>query len=411
MVHAKMIEDAEARRLAALHQYPVTDLQPDPRFDELAQLAAEICEAPVALVSLVDEDQLWFKARYNYAAPTAPREGSFCEQVVLHDQPFVVEDASQHPLFAQSPLVSCPSGIRFYAGMPLRTPDGEAIGVLCAIDTEPRPLTPQQSRALEILARQAMSQLELSRLAEAAREQASQLSELNQHKDRYLSLLAHDLRSAFHGIMAFSEVLDTEFDDMDEAAIRKIARYLNHASHSTYSLLENLLEWSMLQTGSMAYKPRWLALSRLLEDISNSVILNARHKDIDLQFSHPPGLSIHGDPNMLRSLIQNLLSNAIKFTPKGGVVQLQCQPDGPQKLALRILDSGVGMTEEQLANLFSRGVGQSSRGTDGEHGTGLGLSLCQQFVARHGGRIWAESTLGQGSTIHIELSLPEPGPQ
>ncbi len=405
---AVLADDVETRRLAALGRYGLVGTAPEPRFDELAQLAAEICDAPIGLISLVDADQLWFKSRYQYVAESAPRSGSFCEQVIVHNKPLIIEDASKHALFSTRPMVNCPDGVRFYAGIPLRTASGEAIGVLCTLDHTPRQLTERQRHTMEILSRQVMAQMELLRTAREAREEACHLSEINQNKDRYMAILAHDLRSSFHGIMAFSEVLDTEFEDMDTSAIRKIASYLNHASHSTYGLLENLLEWSLLTSDSMAFKPRWIKLSTLLGEISDSVLVNAQQKDIAITLPTHDCEEIYGDPNMLRSLIQNLLSNAIKFTPKGGTVSVDCQRRAGDLLQVSVTDTGVGMSPERVATLFQSSIGQSTRGTSGEHGTGLGLSLCQQFVSRHGGRIWATSTPEVGTTIHFELPQPQP---
>ncbi len=161
----------ETQRLAALHRYRLLDSSSEPSFDELVELAAQLCEAPIALVSLVDEGRQWFKAKVGIDAAETPREVAFCAHAILGEEPFVVEDARADARFADNPLVTGEPGIRFYAGAPLRTADGHALGALCVIDRRPRTLSPLQRGALATLARQVVAHAEL-RLAAAMLAQA-----------------------------------------------------------------------------------------------------------------------------------------------------------------------------------------------------------------------------------------------
>ncbi|MDO1560447.1 PAS domain-containing protein [Brevundimonas sp. 2R-24] len=158
---------AESARLASLRHYQVLDTEPEAALDDLTKLAARLCSAPRALVSLVDEDRQWFKARVGVEARETPREISFCRHAILSDETMVVPDAAKDPRFADNPLVTGDFGLRFYAGAPLVTPEGQRLGTLCVIDTQPRPtgLTPQQASDLELLARQVMDHLQLRRMA------------------------------------------------------------------------------------------------------------------------------------------------------------------------------------------------------------------------------------------------------
>src|SRR3974377_1566274 len=157
------IPENEKKRLKVLWQYEVLDTVPEEVFDDLTELAARICEAPMALISLVDEKRQWFKSKVGLTLEETPRDISFCAHAIKQSDLFIVPDATQDPRFANSPLVVADPKIRFYAGAPLITPDGYALGTLCIIDTVPRELRPDQQQALRILARHVVSQLELRR--------------------------------------------------------------------------------------------------------------------------------------------------------------------------------------------------------------------------------------------------------
>lgn len=173
----------EIKRLNVLWQYDVLDTVPEDVFDDLANLAAHICEAPVALISLIDEKRQWFKSRVGISVKETSRDVSFCAHAILQDGLLTVSDASKDPRFSDNPLVTGTQHIRFYAGMPLRSPDGYALGTLCVIDNIARKLRPEQKQALRLLARHVETQLELRR-------HAKELMEARKNGDRQNAELA-----------------------------------------------------------------------------------------------------------------------------------------------------------------------------------------------------------------------------
>ena len=395
MIPARVLPN-EKERLEALGSYGILDTEFEKDYDDLCRLAAAICESPIALITFIDQDRQWFKASVGLELRETPRNLSFCAHAIEHEKVFEVSDATKDIRFADNPLVTGTPDIRFYAGQPLVTADGFVLGTLCTIDRVARVLNPHQREALEILARQVVTQLELRKtLAERDR--------LNQDKDGFLSLIAHDLRSPFSGLLGLTDLLLAEADHMEKPEMIELIGMISQSLHRVYELSENLLKWAMLEQGKMSYQPEEMLASALFEEAVAPLQEVFRRKRLILEVTVSPTLKILGDRNMLETALRNLLSNAAKFTPSGGTVNLTA--DSATELRLSIKDSGTGMSSEQLETLASSLRAPSHRGTEGETGTGLGLTLVRQFAARHGGRLEIESHRGVGTTATLILPL------
>jgi PAS domain S-box-containing protein len=235
-------------------------------------------------------------------------------------------------------------------------------------------------------------------------EYVGELKELNATKDKFFSIIAHDLKNPFNNIIGFSELLVEEVYENDLEAIGKYASMIYTASHQTFRLLENLLDWANSHRGYMVFTPEYLSISEIALEIIESQHEFAVKKNISLINAVSEEVIILADRNMLISILRNLVSNAIKFTPrKGEIVLSAIRKDG--YLEVSVKDNGMGMSEKVRNDLFRIDVNQSTKGTEDEKGTGLGLVLCKEFVQKHGGKIWVESEIEKGSTFKFTIPL------
>ncbi|HRW97779.1 MAG TPA: hybrid sensor histidine kinase/response regulator, partial [Bacteroidales bacterium] len=247
---------------------------------------------------------------------------------------------------------------------------------------------------------------------ENLRNSEAALRALNATKDKFFSIIAHDLRNPFSSIMGFSEILKDEAESLSIGDIKNYAGMINTAAGQTYRLLENLLEWANMQQGKISFNPKLLVLKEMAIDILETITDTAAMKQISV-VSHIPGnLIVRADEEMLRTVLRNLLNNALKFTPAGGTIELLAKKN-ETGVEVLVKDTGVGISSENLEKLFDVGTSYTTRGTNNEKGTGLGLILCREFVERHGGRISVTSKPGEGSTFTFTLpgkvdSAPEP---
>ncbi len=233
-------------------------------------------------------------------------------------------------------------------------------------------------------------------------QQFNQLQELNSSKDKFFSIIAHDLRSPFQSLLGSSELLATELENLSHEEIVLFSTGLNSSLKNLYGLLENLLQWSMVQRGLIEFKPGKINLYNLTDKIVELSNQNAKKKKITIINTVSDKIFAKADGNMLRSVFQNLTNNSIKFTSIGGKITISATENN-EFIEVSVQDTGVGMNTEKSSLLFNQSIHNTTEGTSGEKGTGLGLSLCKEFVERNGGKIWVESEVGKGSKFTFTL--------
>jgi len=256
--------------------------------------------------------------------------------------------------------------------------------------------------AEEVIAR-VNTHLTLYRQSKILQEQSHELQELIATKDKFFSIIAHDLRGPLGGFMRLSEMMAHEPEQFTPEQKTDMSLALSHSARNIFNLLENLLEWSQMQQGHTAFKPKLVGLKEIVSDsikVSNEMALS---KAIRLLVDIPAQQEVYADSNMLQAVIRNLVSNAIKFTPKEGQVSISAGLAENYTSVIVVKDSGIGMTKDMVSNLFKLNINSSRPGTEGEHSTGLGLLLCKEFVERHGGELWVESEEGKGSVFYFSI--------
>ena len=240
------------------------------------------------------------------------------------------------------------------------------------------------------------------------RQKNLRLEESNANKDKFFSLIAHDLRSPMTGFLSLAELFENT-DNMQPEQFKEFIRQFRASAENLFQLLENLLTWARIQRGLIEHAPQWANLGDIIHQNVALMAQNARQKKIALVNSVAQEVFVYADTHMLEAIIRNLLSNALKFTKPGGNVDITTA-DAGDFVTVSISDNGIGMTEEKCAKLFRVGAKIQSKGTADEKGTGLGLILCKEFVEKNGGAIGVESRPERGTTVWFTLPKTPPAP-
>jgi len=231
---------------------------------------------------------------------------------------------------------------------------------------------------------------------------STELQKINRSKDKFFSILAHDLKGPFNSLIGFSELLINEIQNKDFENIEEYTHIIHQTSNQTFNLLVNLLEWSRSQTGKIEFNPDSFNLANLIDEIISLLKYSAGKKKIKLTTNIPHDLKVFADKNMLKTVLRNLVSNSIKYTKENGSITVS-STDHKNATQISISDTGIGINKENLEKLFLIENTISMSGTNNEKGTGLGLILCKEFIEKHKGKIWVESEVEKGSVFHFTL--------
>jgi signal transduction histidine kinase len=232
------------------------------------------------------------------------------------------------------------------------------------------------------------------------------LQTLVDDKERFIQLLAHDLKNPFHAISGFSGLLLKNLNKYESDKIESYVKIINQTSVRTYDLLENMLLWSKAQSGKMVFNPQKVSFGELCNEVITNLAPTALSKQIDLQFIDPENITLMADLNMLKAVFRNLISNALKYTPESGRVKISAKRIENLHI-IEVSDTGVGMTKDEMNRLWKDELPVSKNGTKGEKGTGFGLLLCKEFIEKHQGEITAESKKGEGTVFVIKLPVKD----
>ena len=423
----------EAARLQALQSYRILDTLPESQYQDIVELASIICGTPIAVVSLVDHDRQWFKAKTGLDATETGRDIAFCAHALLTPEALtIVPDAASDPRFFDNPLVTGDLHIRFYAGAPLKTQDGLALGTLCVIDREPRELSATQRTALATLSRQVMSQLELRRKiaqqeqTQVLLEQSEKMASIGQlaagvaHEinnpvgfvSSNMTTLRHYAETLFATLDGYEAILrDAPLSDATRGQIRTLCEnaeltYLKQdmgdlvkesmeGLNRVRDIVQALKDFSHVGQVDWQFADLHSGIDTTLKIVGNEIRHKAR---IVREYGDLPPVKCL--PSQLNQVFMNLLVNAAQAITRDGVITIRTGID--QGWArIDVCDTGSGIEALHLQHIFDPFFTTKPVGL----GTGLGLSVSYNIVRKHGGDISVDSTPGVGTTFTVKLPL------
>lgn len=395
------IPASEAERLAALRDYEVLDTPPEQAFDDLTALASFICGTPISVVSLIDQNRQWFKSVRGLDTSETSRDAAFCAHAILQDDVFIVGDATRDSRFAGNPLVTSDPSIRFYAGAPLRTAEGHALGTLCVIDRVPRELTDGQRAALEALSRQVMAQLDLRRHLREMHAGVVRLHELDRLKNDFVSMVSHELRTPLTSIRGGLQLVLSDAGTVPDGDARLLLERALSSSERLIRLTNDILDLSAMEAGRLDLRATRCEVARIVATACEAVSHMAQGEQrLRREIAADAGMfTVDGD-RLVQALV-NLIGNALKFSPASTPVTVSAARRG-DRIELVVRDQGPGMSAEDLGRLF-RPFQQLEHGRRAG-GSGLGLVITKGIVEQHGGTLTVSSRVGSGTAF--SLSLP-----
>lgn len=393
MLEARLPENEEAR-LQDLYRTGLLDSPQEDEFDDIVKFASSLCNMPISLISLVDTNRQWFKARVGLEAPQTNREISFCSHAILQDQLFEVPDATEDDRFYDNPLVTDFPAIRFYAGMPLVTRNGSRLGTLCVIDNTPRTLTTDQKFGLKVLAANIIKITEL-------RIKNKSLHYLSETQKTVISILAHDVRNPLASIKSIIEFKQS--DILDAGAATEMIEMVSDHLDNTINMVDNVVRWGELQMKFARFNYTDFNLHELVESVFTSESLNAYTKNNTLINNVFIETLVNSDMQAVEFVLRNLVSNANKYTQNGFITVSMTYID--KHMVIEVTDTGIGMNNERAEKLLSSAKSdhKSTPGTSNEKGSGLGLLLVREFIDRLNGKITVKSEPGAGTSFKMVI--------
>lgn len=408
-INTQPIPHQEEARLEALHKLALLDTSPEPDYDRIAQLAAYICQVPIAIIGFIDQNRHWFKSTVGLPAAfkQASRRDSFCQYTIMNSEILQVPDALADERFSHNPFVKGEPYLRFYVGMPLIVEDGLCIGTLCVFDTRPRVLTAEQKYAMQTLVASVVAQIALGQQKKEIEKEKEIVTQCLTIKSQFLANMSHELRTPLNGVLGLTHLLLTTSLSSEQK------QYLHHIKTCTENLVtifNDILDSSKIESGKVVFESYPFTFREVVTASVGLFKPKAEEKQLQLVSCLDDQIPevVIGDSLKLSQILNNLLSNAIKFTHQGGVhLQVWVKEKNKEivKLLFTVEDTGIGIEPEKMIAIFESFTQANNEMSRKYGGTGLGLSISKSFVEGQGGKLWVESVVDQGSLFKFELSF------
>ena len=396
----------EKDRVAALKRYNILDTLPQEEFDNVAKLVSYICEVPIAHISFLDENRQWFKSLVGFEAIEVAREETFCQYTIMGSEIMEIPDTHINETFKDDPNVKGGFKVRFYAGIPITTPDGYNIGTICAIDHKPKHLNDEQKKALATLAKHIITLLELHD-KNAQLDKQTKIAEMAvRAKDSFLANMSHEIRTPLNAINGFTDLLaQSHLDSTQKGFVTNIQM----AGENLMYVINDILDLSKIESGKLAMEAAPFNIKTTLKhvyDLLKVKVPNTIEFNLFLDADMPE--IVVGDKARMNQIMVNLAGNAIKFTHEGDItisVKKVDETDEKYRLKFSVKDTGIGIGKDNLDSIFERFT-QAEESTTREYGgTGLGLNIVKQLIELQGGEIYLKSEVGRGSEFYFLLDF------
>ncbi len=391
-----LVPDNEILRLKELSELNILDTKEELEYDALTQLAASIGECPISLVSLLDEERQWFKSHYGIDARQTPRDIAFCSHAILQNDIFIVEDASIDVRFKSNPLVTSDPNIRFYAGIPLITAQGNALGTLCIIDTQPRKITESQKESLRLLAKQVVTLFKLRVLNLKA-------SEDSNAKVRFLNNINHEMRTPLNILGGYIELISDDAKEKNDENIIEYTHYAKGACDQLLTLITDMVEQSSIDSGRLQIIPTHFELIKLLQDTISECNNLAIERKVKINFDFDAHETVYADKNRLRQIMHNLITNALKYGFEKSELSINVEQSHQDFIYIRVTNRGNEISNEDKPLIFDRYYRSPNYDRGCISGLGLGLPIAKQIAIAHGGDLLLEASVNSMTTFLFML--------
>jgi signal transduction histidine kinase len=389
----------EEERLESLRSYHILDTAEEQDFDELAMLASAICQTPIALISLIDDNRQWFKSRKGTNVKETPREISFCAHTIATASDIlIVNDTTKDERFYNNPLVTGETKVTFYAGVPLVNEDGYSLGTLCVIDQQAKELTEEQVMALKVLAKQVIVKLELKRKLLALEQKNQELVEVNTFIQKFATTAAHDIKNPLSSMMLTSQALQIKLAKLEDEGCMRLINLNINSSNKLMVLLDEMLAYSKSPSSLLSNK-QTVEFGDTLNKVLSLINVPPNFKVIVPSGQHVLSIAVVA----LEQILLNLLTNAIRYNDKAeGIIEVNFN-EAAEAYEIQITDNGIGIPEKYLEKIFGNNFTLKITDRYNKQGTGIGLATVKSLVEALNGTIHARSALAQWTTFYIAI--------
>lgn len=394
------IPSNEILRLKALKEYSILDTLPEKEYDDITQLASQICGTSISTISLIDEKRQWFKSKVGLGIDETSKEISFCGHAIMEpDKIFTVKDSRLDARFQDNPLVIGEPHVIFYTGVPLVSQEGFALGTLCVIDDQPKELNQDQLLALKALSNQVVSLFELRKSKIQLERLTNDLEIRNKELEKFARVAAHDIKSPLNNISGLTEILLHQYSAVLDDEGKMMMQMLDTSSQTLRDLVDGILEHSksdfILTENRSVFN-----LNKLVNQCID--LLDNRKEYRFIKIFEECLIAVN--KVALQQILLNLMSNAIKYNDKAKIEITIEFSEGLHFYNFKVIDNGVGIDKKYQDKIFDIFEIVTNEDRFGKKGTGIGLSTVKKLVEGLGGKIHVSSVLGENTTFEFTIA-------